>query len=639
MSRFNLLRALFPNGISYGRLLLLFLTLLCVLLGSFLMFDFDGARWFQSYVGYYFCTAALTLAGYHLYCLRDRFIGKIRQLGKKCQLSVVGVAIVGTYLLGLHEPTQMRVFNDEPTHALTALAMAQERAVFSPGLGFYEGGAFVYADPEPTYRLYLYPYVVSLLHNLTDIHPINNFIANGVVGFLTLLATFLLGWQMGGRPAAGFAAQLLLLGLPLLHQVFNSAGYDLLNLFLFVCFVSACLNYLRRGGLDLLNLSISCGILLSYCRNESILYMSALAAVFLVRSVHEKRLRLSIFSVLSPILLLVPLAARSLGARLNETMSVFYENIDTGFFDLKYFPNNSQNVIRWLFSKESATLNSILITVLVIGAIVALALSIRRSASSKTESTFLGFQAHDVILVSFLGLAGLHLSLIMCLFWDPTEASAIRFFLPINFVFILCIVRALFWLENGRDLRLALPLCIVSLSFIWLVTLPKAARAEVTHSSVTASGAYSILEWAKANDDGRTLFAARSSPHFILHGLPTIPLRFLSTQINDVFKLVEAGHYDRVVFFELRYFNPESNTWTQPLPKMPIRSDLVSEPIDSWRNFIHSETTVYRVTGLRAEDDSITLLNSSSEGPIEWASEQEYFEYIRSLHLLRGDQK
>ncbi len=639
MLRLNPLIHVFPNGISYGRLTLLMTVFLCVLLGSFLVFDFDAARWFQSYAGYYFCTAAFAFAGYHCFRVRALFIGKIRQLSKQLRLSVLGVAIAGTYLLALHEPTEMRVFNDEPTHALTALSMAQERAVFAPGVGFYEGGGFVYADPEPTYRLYLYPYVVSLLHNLTGIRPINNFIANGFIGFFTLLATFLLGWQMGGRPAAGFAAQLLLLGLPLLHQVFNSAGYDLLNLFLFICFVSACLVYFRSGGLDLLNLSISLGVLLAYCRNESILYMSALAVLFLLRSIHEKSLRLSIFSTLSPVLLLVPLAARSLGARLDETMSVFYENIDTGFFGLRYFPDNSQKVLRWLFSTDSTNLNSLLITFLAIGALIALVFSWRVNRSSDGDASFFGFRAHDVILITFLGLAGLHLSLIMCLFWDPTEASAIRFFLPINFVFILCIVRGLFWLERRWGARLALPLSIIALAFAWLVTLPKAARAEVTHSSVTASAANRSLEWAKSHNDGRTLFAVRASPQFILHRLPTVSLRFLSTHTEDVFRLVKAGHYDRVILIELRYFNPESNTWTQPMPKMPIRGDLVSERIDGWRNFFHSETEIRSVIGLRADDGSITLMNSPSAELPKWSSEREYFNYIRSLHLLRGDHK
>lgn len=633
------LNGLFPRKSSYGRLVLLIVTLASVLVGSFLFLDFDRARWFQSYAGYYFCTAAVAFTCYHCFRVRSILTDKIRQLERKSLLCALSIAVVGTYLLWVHEPTQMRVFNDEPTHALTALSMAQERAVFAPGLGFHEGGAFVYGDPEPTYRAYLYPYFVSLLHNLTGIRPANNFVANGIIGFGTLLVTFFLGWQMGGRPSAGFAAQFLLLGLPLFHQVFNSAAYDLLNLFFFICFTSACLAYLRKGGLDLLNLSISCGILLAYCRNESILYMTALAVVFLLRSIQEKSFQLSVFSILSPLLLLVPLAARSLGARLDETMSLFYKHIDTGFFALKYLPDNSQSVLGWLFSIDSPTLNSLLITILTIGAIVVFVFSSRAMKSAEKKSVFFGFNAHDVLLMTLLGLAGLHLTLIMCMFWDPTDSSAIRFFLPIHLVFILFIARSLFWLENRWKLNFALPVSIIAIAFIWQVTLPKAARAEVTHSTFTSSSAIRSLEWVKENDDGRTLYASRASNLLILHGFPAISLRNLNSHTADIFSLVGEGFYDRVIFFDIYYFEPRENSWVQPFPRAPVRLDLVSETIDGWRGFMHSETKVREVKGLRSDDGSITALNAKPEEQRDWSSESEFFDYIRSLHLLNGSQK
>ena len=629
----------FPDAHSPARLLLLIAVLVLVVPGSFYFFDFAAARRFQSFAGYYFCTAALLLACFHCYRVRTLFRSEIREIGNQATVCALAIAAIGSYLMLLHEPQQMRVFNDEPSHALTAQAMAQERAVFAPQIGFFESGSLIHAEPEPFYRLYFYPYVVSLLHNLTGVRLANGFIANGIIGFFTLAVTFVLGWKLGKTRLAGYAAQLLLLGLPLLHQVTNSAGYDLLNLFLFICFTLTCFYYLRSGGLDLLNLAISTGLLLAYCRSESVIYMSALGVVFLLRLIHEKRLQLSLFAVISPVFLLVPLAARTIGKKLDENMSVFYDHVDTGFFGIQYFSINAQNVLRWLFSTESATLNSWLISALFLASVLVFFLTLRTVRSASKEPVFFRFQVHDWILLTFTGLAGIHLSIILCLFWDPTDASAIRFFLPINFVFVLWIIRSLHWMKEHWRIRLFAPLAALAFAFMWLVTLPKAARAEVTHGSLSAAAANRSLEWAQAHDDGRTLFAVKSNYHFLLHKIPAVTLSDLSNHTTDIFDLVAEGYYDRVVLLEFRYFNPDTHAWTQSFPRMPIRPEIVTARIDGWRGSLHGETEVRQVLRLQAKDGSITTIHTPSDRRNEWTSDREFFDYIRSLQMLDGDQK
>lgn len=617
------------------RLLALLFHLALILIGSFFLFDLETSRWFQSYFGYYFCTAALLCTVYHLYRARVYFWADMARIGKKTVLRVLIVASIGTYLMLLHEPTQMRVFNDEPSHALTAQAMAQERGVYSPNYAFYESGALVYAGPEPMYRLYFYPYIISLMHNLTGVRVTNAYIANAIIGFLILLAVFHLGWKVGGSRASGYLAQMLLLGMPLLHQVTNGGGYDLLNLLLFITFFIGCLDYLSRGGLRRLNLAIALGLLLAYCRSESILYLLGLAVVFLLRSLRDKQIRLSIFSILSPIFLLVPIAARKIGARLSAVLSEFYEHIETGFFSLRYVPDNSLKVLDWLFSTDSSTLNSLLISLLALASLLLLPILAFVSKIMQREKRSSAHRTADRVVLTFIALAGMHLLLIVSLYWDPTEASAIRFFLPIYLVLILLVVCGLRWMERCCQLRLHVPLIAVALGFIWLVTLPKASRAEVTRSSFPSAQANRSLKWAQANPDGRTLYAVKSSGHFILHGLPAISLRDLSSYFEAISLLVREGYYDRVLLIETRYFSPETNAWTQSYPIMPLRPDLVSERVAGWRGFLHGETEVRQVLGLRGEDGHIIPLGADSALPQEWPSNQEYYEFIRSLQMYR----
>ncbi|MFW5873803.1 MAG: hypothetical protein ACOCVJ_00195 [Verrucomicrobiota bacterium] len=532
----------------------------------------------------------------------------------------------------------MRVFNDEPTHALTAQAMAQERAVHSPQAAYFEAGGFVYSKPDPVYRLYLYPYLVSLLHNLTGIRLANFFALNALIGVGLLLAGFYLGWLLsGGRVLAGYAAQLLLLGVPLLHHVINSASYDPLNLFLFACYISVCALYLRDGCPPLLNLAISTGILLAYCRSESILYLCAIAVCFLLRSIQERRFTLSYYAILSPVFLIVPLAARQIGARLSESLPEFYEHVETGFFSLIYLGRNVESVFDWLFSVESATLNSILVSglsVLAIGSSPFWLKLLKPATAMKSGSADV---ALDRTLWTFFGIACVHLFIVMCLYWDPTEASAVRFFLPITLVLILLIIRMFSQLERYFKVRAFQLLILIAGSFIWLVTLPKAARAEATQASFSPADANRTLAWAQSRDAGRTLYAVKSAGNFVLNRIPATSLRGLSKHPETVSRLVAEGYYDEVILVESTYFNPVENTWTQTDPKMPLNPALVTERIDGWRGFLQAQTEVYRLVGLRREDGSVQPIGVVDEGSPAWSSGREYYEYVRSLQRFETD--
>lgn len=625
-----------------GRLLVLCTSLLTVFGATYLWGDLESARRFQAYAGYYFCMAALLCALFYTLRLRLQMLGTLRRLSRKAVLTGFALATFGTYLMLLHEPSQMRVFADEPTHALTAHAMAQERHVYYPSMAYIEGGSTVFGEPEAAYRHYFYPFVVSLLHNLTGVRLSNFFIANALIAFLTMSMTFALGWRIGGRPLAGYAAQCLLLGLPLLHHTINSAGYDPLNLLCFVAFILVCLVYLQKGGSDLLDLSISVGILLTYCRSESIIYMVALGVVFLIRSNRERAFNLSWFSTLTPIFLLVPIAAREVADFLSQNLSIFY-GVSDGFFGLRYLEGNTRQIISWLFSVQSASLSSWLISGLGVMALPILFLNalrlLRLKLQAKRPECLFQTFAPDLVIICFISLSSVHLFLILCLYWNPADASAVRFLLPALFVLILAIIRSVYWLEKALGRTLYLQLTIVATSFVWIVTLPKAARAETTRSMMAASEAHGSLDWVKAHDNGRTLYAVNSPSFFFVNQIPAITLMDLGMHHRALFGLIEEGYFDQIIIIETLHFNSQEGGWSQTKPLMPLPPNLVLETIDSWRNFIHAETTVRRVLGIRGSDGSVVSLPEQLTEAREWESDAAYFEHIRKLQFFRRSPK
>ncbi len=620
------------------RLPLLFISLLVVGGGTHFFWDLNAARRFQVYAGYYFCMAAVLCAAFHLFRIRTQVIASLRGIPRYAFFAGIGLAIFGTYLMLLHEPTQMRVFADEPAHTLIAHSMAQERLVYLPGFVYLESGSSVFAEPNPSYRHYLFSFLVSLLHNLTGLRLANLFLFNAIVGFLLMGITFLLGWRIGGRPGAGLAAQLLLLSLPLLHQAVNSAGYDPLNLLLFAAFIFACWIYLKNGGPDLLNLAISFGILFAYCRSESIIYLVALGFVFLIRSIRERRFTLTWFAILSPGFLLVPIAARRIAQQVGSNLSIVY-GVDSGFFSLQYFTKNLRAVTTWLISPDIYALSSLLISGL--GSVALLVLfgtafyqigSIRRSGINDWIQRI---SAADLITFLFIVLSLIHLSLILCLYWNPADGSAVRFLLPFCFILILSISRAVFWIEKISGRLLQTSLIVASACFIWMVTLPKAAQSQETKSMIEASVVHNSIAWLKSHDDGRTLYAVNSPAFFFVHQIPVITMVDLGTHPESIFKLIEEGYFDQILIIESLTFDDEAHAWLQATPRMPLPPNLVLAPVDSWRSYLLNETTVRRVLGITNPDGSFTPLPQGASASRKWESEEAFFEHIRKLQLFR----
>ena len=162
----------------------------------------ESARWVQSYLGYFACLLGSILCGRFGFQVWSRRRLADAFCGRQALLFAVLISIVGSYFMFLNEPLAMRVFNDEPGHAMAAEAMAQERGVFTFGQGRFEGGGLVYADPTPVYRMYYYSFVVSLVHNLTGPRMLNLYLVNMVVTFVLLMVSFKLGTLIGGIPIA-----------------------------------------------------------------------------------------------------------------------------------------------------------------------------------------------------------------------------------------------------------------------------------------------------------------------------------------------------------------------------------------------------------------------------------------------------
>lgn len=614
-----------------------------VLYYGLVVMDLPQARWIQAYCGYYLCLVASLGAVWTISRNRHELSAALLPPTKRARWLAMAAALAASYLSLLHEPFAMRVFNDEPNHAVVAQSMGESRGVYSANSGYYEVGAYVRGGVDPFYRMYLYPFALSVLHNLTGMRIENAYILNAGVTFFTFLLVFLLGRKLvGGQDEPGYAAQALLLASPLFVQTSNSAAYDPLNLMVLAAYALSCLYYAERPGIkDGMPVCLALGLLLAYGRSESVLFLAVFAVLFAVKCLRQGRVELSRAAVFSPVLLIGPLAARHLAQNFGQTFDRIYGAEADGMFKLDYFPKNSVDSIRWFFSGADADLNSWwLATLFLIVPLSALALLLfyrltrRQIDPAKAKHGEAGRHSSWVVLL-FLAAIAFQVSLFMSQFWSPVEASALRFFLPTTLFMVIAVVWGMSVITDrlGRTgtawaFRI---LALGTLLFFWGIGLPKAARAETTYASLPGTYGRQALDWAQANDTGRTLYAVRSVDYFSLHRLPVVQLDYFYNYYAAVDALVAEGLYDQVLVIDYRFLDPTELQWVGSQPRFTVLDELVLETIDQKRGFLHAELSVQRVVGWRASGEETTPLGELDQSNIDSSSNAAYFEQLQSL--------
>jgi hypothetical protein len=108
-------------------------------------------------------------------------------------------------LLHLHERHEFKVVADEVVLGSTAMQMHFERQAAVIVRGYDYAGNFtplnVYVDKRPL----VFPFLLSLVHDLTGYRVANVFVLNGLLSLALTALFYLLGCRLGGPPAGAAA--------------------------------------------------------------------------------------------------------------------------------------------------------------------------------------------------------------------------------------------------------------------------------------------------------------------------------------------------------------------------------------------------------------------------------------------------
>jgi hypothetical protein len=378
----------------------------------------DQALRFITRAGYWFELFAALILGWALY--RTTRMVWMEMNWTKTDLWC-GVALVAFGLiLIVHEPAGFKILMDEIHLLGTSMAMHVERAAYVPQRAYDLQGIFELMGGLVDKRPLFFPFLVSILHDVTGYRPENPFYLNAFLTWFLLGLSYLGGRALGGW-RAGLLAALWWTTLPLLGQNARGGGFELLNIvmILLTALLAGCY-YQRRDATSMIAMVYN-GLLLAQTRYESPLFLFPVALVLILVWWEEGRLHLPWAVVVAPLFLLpVPLLIRVFQIR-PESWEMASKPGTSAVFSITNIPDNMGHALAFWFNTGVEQPNS---SVLAGGGLIALAFCLVR-----LRRWISNWRAEPVAVrtaLLFMAALLMHLVLMLCYFWGRFDEPVIR---------------------------------------------------------------------------------------------------------------------------------------------------------------------------------------------------------------------
>lgn len=341
------------------------------------------------------------------------------------------VTIVGLSLLTLpwhfSESHGVKIVNDEALLLGSAYQMHEARDPAVPMRGYQMQGEFTVVETFIDKRPLLYPFLLSLVHDVAGNHPRNAFWLNGILGIALCICVFALARSTcDNSDRAGWMAALLTCSVPLIGRSVLSAGFETLNLLMLTLVFIAARQYAQAANKRSFLFLASSTLLAAQVRYESAFVILAIAVLVLWLPMVRKK-TVTPWGLLAPLCILtLPIIWQNEIRQSRESFSKLYVETDTQTFSFENFIENLPEAATFFFQTNWTANNSITLALLGPIAIIAyFVLFLKRRSWNEPESI-----AFALPLAGLLGMCCVILFFFFSKFDNPlTQRLSLPFFL------------------------------------------------------------------------------------------------------------------------------------------------------------------------------------------------------------------
>ncbi len=494
-----------------------------------------------------------------------------------------------------------KILFDEFVIQGTAYEMHATKQVSTILRAYNIDGTWLTIDTFLDKRPYFFPFLASLLDDLTGYRVANMFALNVLCAAALLGLLYWFALQLAGRGPALLAVALMAT-LPVFGQNATGAGMDLHNLTMIV--LVACLGvlYLRVPSDDRLSAFVLGAVLLTQSRYESIIFIGPVAFLVAAGWARARRIILP-WPVVGAPLLLVPYAWHS---RVLAATPLFWQLQEgqKSAFGVSNIASNLRGDLTFLFNTSPSLANSWYLSVLGFAGLGWLLFRFWERIRERPRGRL---SAAAVVGVAFgAGVAG-HFVVLLFYWWAKfNDLMASRFALPMCLAF--AVLAAAMVADLGRRRLPALRVAAAGLG-IWLLVggLPAVARRLYSDENL----AMQEIEWE------RSIIDSRPGPVLMISNKSTIP--FVLWHIETLISSVGGQRGE-----EIRYHMGEG-TFKEVLVSQAIRpttadGDFGVDPEDMMPPSYHLERIAEKRFGGRL--DRLSRVVSIDPAPEKAAPDQ-----------------
>jgi hypothetical protein len=527
--------------------------------------------------GYYFCALVSLLL---LFFLFRSFSCHLRSRAFWIKFCLTLSALLPLSLfLHLHEPHRFKVLNDEYTLSSVAKQMHFERRTGLPVLSFTLGQQHAHLAHFVDKRSQLFPFLVSITHDLIGFRPGNVFLVNGLFSLGLLFLIYLCVRRITQSRLLASWACLFASSIPLLAQVATSGGYDLAYTFFICLLLYASLYFVEKPSEQRMDLLIICGVVLAYVRYESILYLIPVVLLVLYWWWEGRSIRLTLFASLSPLLACFPVLLYLNMVSNEQYWATDMRENGESFFGFEHIVTNLQVALGYFFTPSLATTSSVLCSLLgIVGLVFLFVIFFARGWRKEAKVE----RAVGLVLAT----VGLCFLLIMSHFWGQlNDHQAVRFGLPMYVCSVFAIVLLLQELPLQKWLPGALYFQII---YLFIFTTPSAAAHKTTNEMVSSYFQEWAIDTVGAESDRQILLVSQSSMGAHLFDQSVIVLSLVNENPEMLLHYAKRYQYEEVWVAECMAYSVEDDTWSVVpslgqaadwLPMEPVKTKLLNANI------------------------------------------------------------